>query len=58
MLIDPRDPFSFGGEVASLLHDQERASRLSTAARERVRERYLPPQYLGGYLELIERLLR
>ena len=30
----------------------------STAARERVRERYLPPQYLGGYLELIERLLR
>ncbi len=58
VLIDPRDPFSFGAAVASLLHDQERASRLSRAARERVRERYLPPQYLGGYLELIERLLR
>jgi len=57
VLIDPRDPSSFGAAVASLLEDRERASRLSAAARERVRERYLPPQYLGGYLALIERLL-
>ena len=58
LLIDPRDPSAFGAVVASLLRDPERASGLGAAARERVRERYLPPQYLGGYLELIERLLR
>ncbi len=58
LLIDPRDPSAFGAVVAALLRDPERASGLGAAARERVRERYLPPQYLGGYLELIERLLR
>ena len=57
LLVDPRDTAAFEVAVGSLLRDPERARGLAIAARERVRERYLPPQYLGGYLELIERLL-
>lgn len=58
LLVDPRDMGAFEVAVGSLLRDRERARGMAAAARERVRERYLPPQYLGGYLDLIERLLR
>jgi hypothetical protein len=36
-----------------LLADPERAAALGNAAHERVRERFLPPQYLAANLEVI-----
>ena len=41
-----------------LLDDAARAAGLAAAARQRVRERYLVPDYLVAYLELIERIDR
>jgi trehalose synthase len=56
MLVDPRDLTAFGNALTSLLSDPEKARLMGLAARDRVRERYLAPHYLGGYLELIARL--
>jgi len=53
LLVDPRDLSAFGGAVRSLLADPERAAALGNAAHERVRERFLPPQYLAANLEVI-----
>ncbi len=55
-LVDPRDLTAFGNAVASLLADPEGAARMGVAGRERVRERYLAPHYLGAYLDLILRI--
>ena len=55
LLVDPRDLPTFGHAVRSLSLDPARAHELGTAAKLRVRERYLPPRYLSQYLELIER---
>ncbi len=57
-LVDPRDLTAFGNAVRWLLDDAARAAGLAAAARERVRERYLVPDYLVAYLELIERIDR
>ncbi|HEX6131924.1 MAG TPA: glycosyltransferase [Actinomycetota bacterium] len=56
LLIDPRDLTSFGNAVTRLLDDAELARHLGDAARERVRQRYLAPEYLASYLALIDRL--
>jgi len=56
--VDPLDLTAFGDAVASLLDEPDLARRYGAAARERVRGRYLPPTYLGAYLELIERVDR
>jgi trehalose synthase len=56
LLVDPRDLTAFGNGVRDLLGDPGRSASIGAAARERVRERYLAPDYLGAYLELIVRL--
>ena len=53
LLVDPQDLTAFGGAVRSLLADPVRAAALGEAARERVSERFLPPQYLAANLELV-----
>jgi trehalose synthase len=56
-LIDPRDLDAFGNALRRLLEDRDRAERLGVAARERVRDRFLPPHYLSANLELIDDVL-
>jgi trehalose synthase len=56
ILIDPRDLTAFGNAVEVLLADPSLAGALGAAARERVRERYLTPHYLGSYLGLFAEL--
>jgi trehalose synthase len=54
LLADPRDLTTFGDAVSALLRDPERARRIGTAARERVRQRFLGPHHLGRFFDLIE----
>jgi trehalose synthase len=56
LLVDPRDLTAFGNGVRDLLQDPARAASMGAAAREHVRDRYLAPDYLRAYLELIVRL--
>jgi trehalose synthase len=56
LLVDPRDLTAFGNAVRVLLQEPGRSASIGAAARERVRERYLAPEYLRAYLELIVRL--
>jgi trehalose synthase len=56
LLVDPRDLTGFGNAVQSLLEDRDRADALGRAAGQSVRARYLPPEYLGAYLELFAAL--
>jgi trehalose synthase len=56
VLVDPRDLTAFGNGVKRLVGDASLADRLGAAARRRVWERYLVPEYLGAYLELIAEL--
>ena len=46
LLDDPRDLAIFGGAVAELLLDPDRAKRLGDAAQQRVRDRFLTDRYL------------
>jgi trehalose synthase len=54
LLADPLDLTTFGDEVSALLRDPERANRIGTAARQRVRQRFLGPHHLGRFFDLIE----
>ena len=54
VLIDPRDKDAFGDAVHDLLDDPDRRRRLGVAAKDRVRERYLPLEYLGAYLDVVQ----
>jgi trehalose synthase len=56
-LIDPRDLTAFGNALTALFAEPERARSLGVAAHERVRRRFLPPQYLAANLELIDAVL-
>jgi trehalose synthase len=56
LLVDTRDLVAFGNAVQVPLQDRQLATSFGTAAHERVRQRYLAPQYLGAYLDLISRL--
>ena len=53
---DPRDLAGFGRAIADLLLDPDRAKRLGDAARQRVRERFLPDRYLARWAELLATL--
>jgi trehalose synthase len=54
LLDDPSDYNAAGFAISELLNDPELASRLGTAAREKVRENFLPPRHLLQYADLIE----
>jgi trehalose synthase len=56
LLVDPRDLGGFGHAICRLLSDEALAQRLGSAARERVRERFLEPRHLHQWVDLIERL--
>jgi trehalose synthase len=56
LLVDPRDLTAFGNGVRYLLQDPARSASMGAAGRKRVRDRYLAPDYLRAYLELIVRL--
>jgi trehalose synthase len=53
LLVDPSDLSAFGGAVRDLLSDPKRAAALGQAAHERVRDRFLPPDYLSANLEVV-----
>jgi trehalose synthase len=54
LLDDARDLEAFGAAVRRLLADSEEAETLASAARERVRERFLAPRSLLDYLKVLE----
>ena len=56
-LVDPTDDVAFSDAVCDLLADEVTRRRIGEAARRRVRERYLPLEYLGAYLDLISTVL-
>jgi trehalose synthase len=53
LLVDPTDLSSFGAAVGRLLSDRAAAAALGDAAHARVRERFLPPDYLAANLEVV-----
>jgi trehalose synthase len=55
---DPRDLRAFGREIAALLGDPERATRLGAAARQRVADHFLAIGRLAEYVELVAGLTR
>jgi len=57
LLGDPRDGAAFGAAVCRLLRDPDAASAIGSAARERVRERFLSDRSLVDYLGLLGRLV-
>ena len=48
---DPRDIAGFGGAMADLLLDPQRAKRLGDTGQQLVRDRFLPDQYLSRWVE-------
>jgi trehalose synthase len=56
-LIDPTDLTALGEAVSALIGDLGFAHAMGHAARERVRDRFLPPHFLGGHLALVGRVL-
>jgi trehalose synthase len=57
LLDDPTDLAAFGRELAALVADEERCSRIGAAAEERVRERFLGDRHLLQYVDLFEALI-
>ena len=57
LLVDPDDPGEFARAVTTLLEDREAAARLGGAAHARVCEEYIPPRYLGRFMDLVDRVL-
>jgi trehalose synthase len=57
LLVPPGDPEALGGAITSLIVDLGYAQAIGHAARERVRERFLPPHFLGAHLEVVQRIL-
>ena len=56
LLDDPRAVDDFGQTLAALLHDAPRRAALGAAACERVADRYLAPDHLTSYLDLVDSL--
>jgi trehalose synthase len=54
LLKDPQDLDEFAGVLETLLADSELRRRIGTAARERVRDRFLGIRHLLDYADLIE----
>lgn len=57
LISDPLDLEEFGGAVVDLLAKPDKAERIGSAARERVRDAFLGPRHLMQYVELIGKLL-
>jgi trehalose synthase len=57
LLIEPADLASMGSAISTLIRDIGFAQAIGHAARERIRNRFLPPHFLRAHLELIERTL-
>jgi trehalose synthase len=57
LLADPRDLPAFGGLLDTLLAEPDRATRLGTAAHERVHEMFLGDRHLLQYGALLTRLV-
>jgi trehalose synthase len=57
LLLDPADLDAFGRVLATLLADEELASRLGAGARERVRDRFLGDRHLIQYVDLFSTLV-
>jgi len=57
LLDDPTDLDAFGVLLTGLVRDPERAARLGTAARERVREQFLGDRHLIQYVDLFGEIL-
>ena len=58
LLIAPTDLPALGNAISSLIADLGFAQAVGHAARQRVRNRFLPPHFLGGHLAVIDRILR
>jgi trehalose synthase len=58
LLDDARDLAAFGGAIADLLRDPQRAEQIGRNARERVRDRFLSLRSLLDYLAVVRRVLR
>jgi trehalose synthase len=58
LLIAPTDLQTLGKAISSLIADLGLAQAVGHAARERVRNRFLPPHFLGAHLGVIDRILR
>jgi trehalose synthase len=56
-LVDPTDMAGVGRAISALLRNVGFAQAVGHAARERVRNRFLPPHFLGAHLSVIERIL-
>lgn len=57
LIEDPSDLESYGRAVLDLLKDPERAERIGSAAKERVRDVFLGPRHLMQYVELMRSLI-
>jgi trehalose synthase len=57
ILVDPTDTAGVGRAISTLIRDVGLAQAIGHAARQRVRNRFLPPHFLGGHLTVIERIL-
>ena len=57
VLVAPRDLDAAGAAIAGLLADPDRAARLGSAARQRVREDFLGDRHLRQYVDLFARLV-
>ena len=57
LLVEPDDLEGLGNAITSLIADSAFAHAMGHAARERIRERYLPPHFLGAHLDLVRSIL-
>ena len=57
LLPDPTDLDMFGDLLLDVLHDDELARRLGTAARERVRDMFIGDRHLIQYVDLFDHLI-
>ena len=57
LLVDPSDLAGVGRAISSLVSDAGFATAVGHAARKRVRERFLPPHFLGAHLKVLLRVV-
>lgn len=57
VLVDPTDQAASGEAISALIRDAGYAQAIGHAALERVRDRFLPPHFLSGHLDVIDRIL-
>jgi trehalose synthase len=57
LLVDPTDLSAFGDATLGLVLDRDRAKRIGSAARARVRVEFLGARHLGQYVDLFDRVI-